>query len=72
MRLKKCAVAPFAGAWIETINCYFNRFPGFVAPFAGAWIEIMSEALFFQVLLVAPFAGAWIEIGLSQQAFSDK
>ena len=38
--MQLCAVAPFAGAWIEIEK--FNRFleTKTVAPFAGAWIEI--------------------------------
>ena len=35
-------VAPFAGAWIEIIQEYFNPQPEKVAPFAGAWIEIKA------------------------------
>ena len=34
------AVAPFAGAWIEIYNSYFQILRLSVAPFAGAWIEI--------------------------------
>ena len=39
-RLKlKRAVAPHAGAWIETIHTSSKPTPGWVAPHAGAWIE---------------------------------
>ena len=33
-------VAPFAGAWIEIIQCEEEGYPSKVAPFAGAWSEI--------------------------------
>ena len=32
-------VAPFTGAWIETIFSGRNRWQCNVAPFTGAWIE---------------------------------
>jgi len=32
-------VAPFTGAWIETINMFWDPTAGSVAPFTGAWIE---------------------------------
>ena len=32
-------VAPFAGAWIETVLLICNFLRRSVAPFAGAWIE---------------------------------
>jgi CRISPR-associated endonuclease/helicase Cas3 len=33
-------VAPFTGAWIETLNCSVSTHPSLhVAPFTGAWIE---------------------------------
>ena len=38
--LKIVLVAPFAGAWIETLNIIPpGTLVAFVAPFAGAWIE---------------------------------
>ena len=40
---KSCAVAPFAGAWIEISIFAASLQRAHVAPFAGAWIEI--EAL---------------------------
>ena len=33
-------VAPFAGAWIEIRETFYNLCASSVAPFAGAWIEI--------------------------------
>ena len=63
--MQPCAVAPFAGAWIEILfsNPFFilNN----VAPFAGAWIEITDRKAAFHTSAVAPFAGAWIEILMS-------
>ena len=32
-------VAPFVGAWIETLKCLISSFFSTVAPFVGAWIE---------------------------------
>ena len=32
-------VAPFAGAWIETLPFTYLSIMSLVAPFAGAWIE---------------------------------
>ena len=32
-------VAPFTGAWIETLEVYSVSFESLVAPLAGAWIE---------------------------------
>ena len=38
------AVAPLAGAWIETLICFPPLQIDFVAPLAGAWIEtVMVE-----------------------------
>ena len=36
------AVAPHAGAWIETKLCSFRKNKSKVAPHAGAWIETCS------------------------------
>ena len=35
------AVAPLAGAWIETISRQIRAVSWYVAPLAGAWIETM-------------------------------
>ena len=32
-------VAPYVGAWIETLHNYRNTQRGRVAPYVGAWIE---------------------------------
>ena len=32
-------VAPYVGAWIETVQEIGNNIPGAVAPYVGAWIE---------------------------------
>ncbi len=37
------AVAPFAGAWIETLASLGSGVVIAVAPFAGAWIETFIE-----------------------------
>ncbi len=37
-------VAPYVGAWIETIDEYVNELDISVAPYVGAWIEtILSQ-----------------------------
>jgi len=55
------AVAPHAGAWIETsLKMYIFPAPT-VAPHAGAWIETFGVRYNGTRLLVAPHAGAWIE-----------
>ena len=41
-------VAPFAGAWIQTSNCFAYSARWTVAPFAGAWI--LSFELYLDVL----------------------
>jgi len=32
-------VAPYTGAWIETVLVYSSTWKFFVAPYTGAWIE---------------------------------
>ena len=56
------AVAPLAGAWIETSTGRFNFFAIRVAPLAGAWIETPKIHHYMAINdVVAPLAGAWIE-----------
>ena len=40
---KPSEVAPFVGAWIETIRLGESFFQTTVAPFVGAWIETIEE-----------------------------
>ena len=54
-------VAPFVGAWIETLNLPVQFSFNFVAPFVGAWIETERRAEMERITTVAPFVGAWIE-----------
>ena len=55
-------VAPFAGAWIETLVKWCLKHDLDVAPFAGAWIETEKQKnIDVRLDKVAPFAGAWIE-----------
>ena len=35
-------VAPYVGAWIETVAVVLNQHTVFVAPYVGAWIETPS------------------------------
>ena len=60
--LCKIAVAPYAGAWIETrIDFEELTEVGKVAPYAGAWIETLRAMIAISSDSVAPYAGAWIE-----------
>ena len=54
-------VAPFVGAWIETISNILLWRTRHVAPFVGAWIETDITELYTAITPVAPFVGAWIE-----------
>ena len=44
LKVAVVAVAPLAGAWIETMSAYRERLLALVAPLAGAWIETRSCA----------------------------
>jgi len=63
--LDRLAVAPHAGAWIETSISRWKTTGSRVAPHAGAWIETILPCLLFFKTLVAPHAGAWIETSRS-------
>ena len=39
-----CKVAPYVGAWIETVTQYYNNQLMSVAPYVGAWIETYRAA----------------------------
>ena len=54
-------VAPYVGAWIETLcrTCWPCRWV--VAPYVGAWIETTDLMAYAAPLAVAPYVGAWIE-----------
>src|SRR5690606_32808456 len=54
-------VAPFTGAWIETVGRGWRHSSSHVAPFTGAWIETTGRASCETLYCVAPFTGAWIE-----------
>jgi len=55
------AVAPRAGAWIETPVRMWSTKRHIVAPRAGAWIETGTNKALSECPDVAPRAGAWIE-----------
>ena len=55
------AVAPRAGAWIETVRIATTLSSTGVAPRAGAWIETYTPKSDGTTDGVAPRAGAWIE-----------
>ena len=55
-------VAPFTGAWIETVSAQELMNEANVAPFTGAWIETLCSYNGNRWSNnVAPFTGAWIE-----------
>jgi len=54
-------VAPYAGAWIETLMVVNLKLTKRVAPYAGAWIETQVKTGSGYRKMVAPYAGAWIE-----------
>ena len=60
------AVAPPAGAWIETKKARLISVSQVVAPPAGAWIETGHAHGPTPQGSVAPPAGAWIETGEQQ------
>src|SRR5690606_33396866 len=55
------AVAPYAGAWIETRSKPIQACRDRVAPYAGAWIETTLDGYRRSSVCVGPYAGAWIE-----------
>src|SRR5437667_268080 len=58
---ERAAVAPRAGAWIDTLNVASWPRAARVAPRAGAWIETDTPDRERRPVRVAPRAGAWIE-----------
>ena len=54
-------VAPYVGAWIETIMQGQAALQNAVAPYVGAWIETPNWFTRAMDLQVAPYVGAWIE-----------
>ena len=50
-------VAPYAGAWIETVNQTNNIFAVKVAPYAGAWIETYYPLVGFPMFFGRPLCG---------------
>ena len=55
------SVAPYVGAWIETLRSELIYFDLSVAPYVGAWIETALRLLGLPADAVAPYVGAWIE-----------
>ena len=54
-------VAPYVGAWIETMKQLQLQVDTMVAPYVGAWIETTKEVQDALKESVAPYVGAWIE-----------
>ena len=55
------AVAPYVGAWIETLHQFGLLSGDTVAPYVGAWIETLVIERVSTEITVAPYVGAWIE-----------
>ena len=45
--LPHSSVAPYVGAWIETVHRKKSRRPRCVAPYVGAWIETSCKVLIY-------------------------
>ena len=58
---KLILVAPYVGAWIETLYTLENIMASNVAPYVGAWIETLVCVASAAERCVAPYVGAWIE-----------
>ena len=54
-------VAPYVGAWIETVTGTKRATVWRVAPYVGAWIETCYLHISATSKAVAPYVGAWIE-----------
>ena len=54
-------VAPYVGAWIETLKNADGSYSFVVAPYVGAWIETIMLMIRLGKIRVAPYVGAWIE-----------
>ena len=54
-------VAPYVGAWIETVKPWRHYHQRWVAPYVGAWIETGKLTFNYKSETVAPYVGAWIE-----------
>ena len=57
-------VAPYVGAWIETVISNGKSLILPVAPYVGAWIETTFQKKYDKPRFVAPYVGAWIETAL--------
>ena len=61
-------VAPYVGAWIETLNLVKTCANFSVAPYVGAWIETAHWQIYTSLYCVAPYVGAWIETHRKRRA----
>ena len=60
-RLAVSQVAPFMGAWIETLyQALVDNNKGLL-PLWGHGLKLLKMYLLYPVTVVAPFMGAWIE-----------
>ena len=54
-------VAPYVGAWVETLTRKKSPKWFAVAPYVGAWVETKNKFGLNFNLDVAPYVGAWVE-----------
>ncbi len=59
--LRKEAVTPRTGVWIETIFLINSKLICPVTPRTGVWIETASDAPLSEMSVVTPRTGVWIE-----------
>ena len=55
------SVAPYVGAWVETVVLCWNCLYSAVAPYVGAWVETLMMDQVMNPREVAPYVGAWVE-----------
>ena len=63
------SVAPYVGAWIETLSSLSTMARSCVAPYVGAWIETTVLNFIIFRRFVAPYVGAWIETYVRMKQF---
>ena len=64
-RVRCLMVAPFTGAWIETVRSRYGTKAHRSPPSRGRGLKPMSVRRLAGAFKVAPFTGAWIETQLS-------
>ena len=65
--IARSAVAPYAGAWIETAEIKIANKLDIVAPYAGAWIETFRRRPFAFSLPSHPMRVRGLKLKIGQQ-----